>query len=207
MENKNTKIILIRHGQSLGNAANIYLGHTNWDLSEVGYEQANTAAESIKDMEISAVYSSSLIRAHNTALPHAKLRGLEVIDDDELKEIYIGDWEGMPVPELKKKEEFIHGWTENFGTFCPPNGESVPHAAERMYNAVLKIAKRHPGGTVLIAAHAAVIRSFYGKVSKIPAEKLASELPFPTNTSLSTVIFDGENLLPVSYSDDSHLSK
>lgn len=200
-----TRIILIRHGQSLGNAANIYLGHTNWDLSEEGYRQAEIAAESIKDMEISAIYSSSLIRAHNTAVPHARLRGLEVIDDDELKEIYIGEWEGQSVPVLKEKEEFIHGWMENFGVFCPPGGESVQHAADRMYNAVLRIAKKHFGGTVLIAAHAAVIRSFFGKVSKIPPEELAAALPFPTNTSLTTVIYNGEELIPIKYSDDSHL--
>ena len=66
-----TKIILIRHGQSLGNAQKIYLGHTDLDLSDVGREQAHAAAEYFKDEEISAIYSSDLLRAYNTALAHA----------------------------------------------------------------------------------------------------------------------------------------
>ena len=75
-----TLIYLVRHGESLGNAKRIYLGHTNLDLSDLGYIQANVTAQYLKGVKIDAIYSSDLLRAHNTALPHAQLRNLKVID-------------------------------------------------------------------------------------------------------------------------------
>ena len=83
-----TVIYLVRHGQSQGNAKREFLGHTDKDLSELGYLQAARTAEFLAYERIDAVYSSSLIRAHNTSLPHAKMRNMPVIDSDELKEIY-----------------------------------------------------------------------------------------------------------------------
>lgn len=76
----NTILLLVRHGESLGNARREFLGHTNKDLSELGYKQAEKTAEYLSKVKIDAVYSSDLIRAHNTALPHAKLRNLPVND-------------------------------------------------------------------------------------------------------------------------------
>ena len=74
-----TKLILIRHGESLGNAVRKLLGHTDLDLSPLGYQQAEAAAVALKDERIDAIYSSDLLRAYNTAVPHARLRGIDVI--------------------------------------------------------------------------------------------------------------------------------
>ena len=76
-----TRLILIRHGESLGNSKRIILGHTDWDLSELGYRQAALAADALADRKVDAVYSSDLIRAYNTVLPMARSRGLSVIAD------------------------------------------------------------------------------------------------------------------------------
>ena len=202
-----TEIILIRHGESLGNAARLYLGRTDLDLSEYGYYQANEAAAAISDVKIDRIYSSPLIRAYNTAVPHARLRGLKITVVDDLAEIFLGEWENLPIEVLEGEwhEELVHGWRENFGVCKTPGGESVPEVAERVYNAVLKIAEANVGKTVLIASHAAAIRAFYGKVSGIAPIKLAEMLPFPLNASLTRVGFDGEKLYPIAYSDDSHI--
>ena len=203
-----TVIYLVRHGESLGNAKRIYLGHTDFDLSELGHAQANATAEHLKNVKIDAVYSSDLKRAHNTAVPHAALRGLEVIDSENLRELNIGDWEGKLVDDLIRDhyDDFVIGWQQNFGTFTLPGGEKVLDGAERFYNEVLKIAKENVGKTVLIASHAAVIRAFWGKISGIAPENMATDTRFPTNASYSTVIFDGERLLPSEFSQDSHFT-
>ena len=202
-----TRIIVVRHGESLANAKRIYLGHIDWDLSERGHFQARRAALALAEEKIDAVYSSDLLRAYNTALPHAELRGLPVIKSEELRELYIGDWEGVLVERLETewREEFEHGWRENFGTFTPPGGESIPAARERMYNAVLKIARENLGKTVLIATHAAAIRAMWGKIAGIAPERMGSDSTFPTNASVSRILFDGERLLPIEYSNDEHL--
>ena len=91
-ERYNTVFYLVRHGQSIGNANREFLGHTNKDLSPFGYLQADRTADFLSDVKIDAIYSSDLIRAYNTALPHAKLRNMEVVPSQNLRELYAGAW-------------------------------------------------------------------------------------------------------------------
>ncbi len=202
-----TKILLIRHGESLGNAVRRFLGHTDLDLSALGYEQAEKTAELLSTVKIDKVYSSSLIRAYNTALPHARLRGLPVIPSDELRELYAGDWEGMYVDDIIARfgDTYLIDWREYFGTFTVPRGENMQELANRIYNEVLRIAKENEGKTLLIGTHAAALRSFWGKITKTYPEKLASVYPFPSNASVSVVYFDGNELIPGEYSYSKHL--
>lgn len=196
-----TKIIMIRHGESLANAQRIYLGHTDWDLSERGKEQAVAAAEVLRDVKIDKIYSSDLIRAYNTALPHAKMRGMEIEKCCELREVYLGDWECRKVEELEVEYpiEFCIGWHKNFGTCVVPGGESIPELAKRIYNAVLKIGRENAGKTVLIACHAAAIRSFWGKITKTKPEDVCEMIPFSKNTSFTVVKYENDELKPIEY--------
>lgn len=201
-----TKIILIRHGQSLGNAMKIYLGHTNLDLSDIGIEQARAAAEYFKDEEISAIYSSDLLRAYNTALAHAELRSMQVIASPELREVYIGEWEGRPLDEVRARwpYEFDVEWKEKFGSMTPPGGEPVYEAGKRMYNKLLSIAKENDG-KLLVAAHGGVIRAFWCYMNGVEPSEWAAFVPFPSNASATFVGFDGEKLTPIRYSFDDYL--
>jgi broad specificity phosphatase PhoE len=206
---KHTKIIIIRHGESLGNLHQIMLGHTDIDLAPRGYQQAAAAAEYLKNETIDVIYSSDLVRARHTAEPHAELRGLEVITSKNLRECYVGEWENVPLDEIVAKwpDLFFEGWRKSFGTFRIPGGESVQEAASRFHDEVLCIARENVGKTVLIAAHAAVIRGFWGKITKTPPEELATTYLYPTNASCSFVWYNGEELVPLEYSVDEHLSE
>jgi broad specificity phosphatase PhoE len=203
-----TKFILIRHGQSLGNAAKIYLGHTDLDLSELGKSQAKFAAEYFKGEKISAIYSSDLLRAYNTALPHGELHNIDVIKSKELREVHVGEWEGLSVDEIRKRwpHEFDVLWHGQFGSMCPPGGEPVFLAGKRMYDKLLSIAKE-TDGVVLITSHAAIIRAFWCYAHGVEPSKWASFVPFPSNASASFVGFDGERLVPLTYSFDDYLSE
>lgn len=205
--NVKTKFIFVRHGESLGNAVRVMLGHTDLDLSEKGYVQAEATAEALRFEKIDYVYSSDLLRAMNTALPHAQMRGLEVIGSRELREVKIGLWEGRSVAEIIEEygEVFERDWHRGFGTFAFPGGESTRHAGERFYAEVVRIAERHPGKTVLIAAHAAVIRAFWAKASGIAPEDIAGVLDFPSNASYSVMEYADGVFIPIKYSEDAHL--
>ena len=202
-----TVIFLIRHGESVGNAYGYFLGHTDKDLSERGYIQAQRTAEFLSYEHIDAVYSSDLMRAHNTVLPHAQMRGLEVVDSVQLREIYAGEWDGMKYTDILAQygDAFTSGWRASFGTFRIPGGESTQEAAERFFCAVMDIARANKGKKVIIGAHAAVIRAFWGKVSNIPPQELAQASFYPNNASVSVIYYDGENLVPGEYSHDAHL--
>jgi broad specificity phosphatase PhoE len=208
-EREHTKIIIVRHGESLGNLHQIMLGHTDVDLAPRGFVQAEACAEYLKNEKIDAIYSSDLIRAMHTAEPHAKLRGLEIQPSRQLRECYVGDWENVSLDEIVEKwpDLFFEGWRKNFGTFRIPGGESVQEAASRFHDEVLRIARDNIGKTVLIAAHAAVIRGFWGKITKTPPEELASTYLYPTNASCSFVWYNGGELVPLEYSVDEHLSE
>lgn len=203
-----TKIFLIRHGQSVGNLTGHYLGHTDLSLTELGQQQAKATAEALKNEKIDAIYSSDLKRAHETAIPHAEMRNLPINDSKELREIYLGDFEGACLKELKEKhvEDFVIPWYDHFGTYRFPNGESVIEATTRFYNEVFRIALENLGKCILITAHAAVIRGFWCKINGCIPEGYAQAFNFPTNASYSVLYFDGEKFIAQSYSVDSHLN-
>lgn len=203
-----TKILLVRHGESLGNAEHRFLGHTDLDLSERGYAQAERTAEFLRGETIDVIYASPLIRAYNTAAPHARIRGMEIIKSDELKEINAGEWENKLVSLLIEEygETFTVEWRQRFGSFAHlERGESISDLSRRVYSEIERIAKENEGATVLIATHAAAIRSFWGKLCGMTAEELSSSCPFPYNASVSVVYFDGEGLIPGEYSHFRHL--
>ena len=204
-----TVIYIVRHGQSIGNAKREFLGHTDKDLSELGYLQAEKTAELLAFERIDKVYSSDLIRAFNTAKPHAKMRGIEVITSKNLRELYAGAWEGKRVEDIiaEYPHEFVDEWRGNFGLSTIPEGESVQHGAERFFSEVKSIARANEKSHILIAAHAAVIRAFWGKITATAPEDLAKSFDYPANASVSVVYFDGEELIPGEYSHDAHLNK
>ena len=202
-----TKIFLVRHGQSIGNLWKRYLGHTDLGLSELGKIQAKQTAEALANEKIDVIYSSDLKRAHETAIPHAKMHSLDINDSVNLREVFLGDWEGMTVSDLKTlyHDEFVIGWLGEFGTFGFPGGEKVLDAANRFYNELKKIADENMGKTVLITSHAAVIRAFWCKISGILPRDMGKTIPFPTNASYSTVTYDGAKFTPGDFSVDDHI--
>ena len=202
-----TRLILIRHGESLGNSRRIILGHTDWDLSELGYRQAELAREALADRHVDAVYSSDLIRAYNTVLPMASSRGLTVTKDTLLRELFVGVWEGREVHDLIDTygDLYLVDWRQHFGTFTAPGGESVVALGERIERALANIADKNEGKTLIVGLHAAAIRSFWGRICGVSPDDLADAYPFPTNASFSEVDYEDGRFYPVAYSCDSHL--
>ena len=201
------KIIIVRHGESFGNSLRIMAGHTDVELTDRGREQAKATALALRGESIDAIYSSDLARAYHTALPHAAFCGLEVIRDEGLREIFLGDYEGMKIADVTEKIDPGFGcyWGDGFGTYAFPGGETPVGAGERFYFTLEKIAKKNEGKTVLIATHAAVIRAFWGKICGITAENLGREVPFPTNASYSVVEYENGVFVPKIFSENRHL--
>ena len=200
-----TRIYLIRHGESEGNANRIYLGHTDLGLSQLGRLQAEKTAEELSDVPFSCIYSSDLKRAMETAEPHARRRSLFVKPLEKLREFFLGDWEGALIDDLEKTEEFTIGWRENFGSFTIPGGECVADGAERLYDALSLIGEAHGGETVAVVFHAGVLRAFWGKMTGLPRESWANGVPFPANASYSIVEYENGRFTPIKYSVSEHL--
>ena len=202
-----TTLYFVRHGQSEGNLYRIFLGHSNMDLTELGVEQANCTAEALRDVHFDAIYSSDLTRAYDTAVPHAKIRGMDIIKDKRLRELYCGDWEGLTVEQIIERygEKYTVEWVKNFGVAHIPGGESVKEGANRLYDFAIDVAKSNPGKTILCASHAAVIRALYSRILDIAPEDVAEKLPYPSNASYSIVEYEDGILRPVAFSCDEHM--
>jgi broad specificity phosphatase PhoE len=206
-----TVIYLIRHGESLGNKNRICLGHTDLDLTERGFKQAELTAKQLSDVEISAIYSSDLIRAYNTALPNAEARGLEISTTQALRELYFGEWENRSVVDIIEEygDMFPVGWRQHFASFTPPGGDSVQVCAERMDNELRALASCHIEEQIIVVSHAAAIRALWGRINCLSPEEASSAISFPSNASYSVIEFDGvaDKLIPISYSNDEHLAE
>ena len=135
---------------------------------------------------------------------------MDVITSEKLREVYIGAWEGLYVDDIIAKwgrEAFEIDWHGHFGTFTFPEGEAISDAGYRFYNEIKRISSENIGKTILITAHAAVIRAFWAVICHISWENVVDEIPFASNASYSICYYKNGEVYPDSYSNDSHLAK
>lgn len=198
-----TKLLIIRHGQSLGNLEKRFLGHTDWDLSQLGYSQAEKLCEYLKDEKIDKVYSSDLIRAYHTVLGIAKQRGLEVIKDSRLREIYAGQWEGQLYDSLYVdfKEDYTV-WKTDVGNSRCTGGESVLELQKRVVSAVEEIAENNPGKTVCIGTHATPIRVLCSYIDNNRSAEDIQNVQWVRNASITTVLYENGKMRIQKKGDD-----
>jgi len=136
-------LLLIRHGENdyvkLGKFAGRLPGV---HLNEKGQHQAQVLAEGLRQAPISAIYSSPLERAVETALPLANAKGLKVIKDKGLIETDLGDWVGGEIKKISKSPE----WKvvqHSPSRFRFPNGESFQEEQTRLVSSIENIVQRH----------------------------------------------------------------
>lgn len=197
-----TKLYLIRHGQSEGNKAKAFLGHKDLDLTELGHIQAENAAGFFKDIDVDVIYSSDLIRAYNTAIHTAKLKGLDVIKNKNLREIYAGQWEGRTFTELETVFADSFGkWREDCGNSACPGGESTAELQKRIVGEITKIAEENQGKTILFFTHATPIRVFKGYCDGCGLDGI-KDVPWATNASVTYAEYENGKLTLIDYSID-----
>ncbi|MFZ2012392.1 MAG: histidine phosphatase family protein [Nocardioides sp.] len=152
-----TGIILVRHGQTPWNLDKIFRGSRDIPLNDQGREEARLAGEWLKGETIHAAYASPLSRARDTAFAIARHHNLAVADLPGLTDLCYGDWEGLPLAEVKTRyAELYHQWETAPATVRFPGGETLDEVKDRALKAVEEVVRRHPGQVVLLAAHRAV---------------------------------------------------
>ena len=201
-----TRIIMIRHRQSQANAQSRFAGHSDFDLSELGKQQAELAAKYLYEREpLDAIYASDLLRAHNTAVPFSKLYGLPITDREGLRELFAGDWEGRTIDEIKERyTEDFRVWREDFSNARCSGGESVAEIYARMIPEVLNLARENDGRCILLATHATPIRVTEAYSRGLSADRV-HEVPFVRNSAMNIFEYDGENLRLVMTNITEHL--
>ena len=153
-----TRILLVRHGQSQGNAESRFGGHTATPLSELGRAQAEAVARTLAAEGVTAIYSSDLARAVETARPLARALELEVNLTDALRERNVGRMEGLTFEEAAAQfpAEYAALLRRDFEHVLE-GGESYRQMLDRAGRALDSCIQQHRGGTVAVFSHAGTI--------------------------------------------------
>lgn len=155
-----TFLTLIRHGETEWNRLKRWQGHEDIPLNEDGENQARAAAQFLAAANITRVMSSDLIRAHHTAQLINQFLRLPFINDERLREIHVGDVQGMTTDNIQEYFPDLHSelLRDAYANVQFPNGESRYQAGERLGQALQSIADTYPDEHVLICTHGGVIR-------------------------------------------------
>jgi glucosyl-3-phosphoglycerate phosphatase len=157
------RLVLWRHGQTSWNAERRFQGHSDISLDETGRDQARNAARYLAAMQPSAVYTSDLARASETAGYLARLTGLPVQPEKDLRERGGGAWEGLTDAEIRAR------YPAEYGQWNPPDGEPVPAVADRVAGAFERIADALPDGSLaVLVSHGAAISLGIARLLGLP---------------------------------------
>ncbi|XP_057827779.1 phosphoglycerate mutase-like protein 4 [Cryptomeria japonica] len=160
-ESQTTEVILVRHGETTWNFGGILQGQLESELDELGWRQAKAVAERLaKEPKISALHSSDLKRALDTATTIAEKCSLQVIKNSAWRERHLGKLQGLsrreaPVLEPTAFQAFT---SHEEDQTIPGGGESLNEFYDRTTSALEEIGKNHRGERVVVVTHGGVIR-------------------------------------------------
>ena len=153
-----THVVIIRHGQSQGNAEGRFGGHTDTPLSPRGRKQAQATARALASEKFSAIYSSDLPRAIETASPLATLVGVPLETSDGLRERSVGVMEGLTFEEAAEQhpEQYQALLRRDFEHVLA-GGESYRQTLDRASRQLDEAIEQHKGGRIALFAHTGTI--------------------------------------------------
>jgi broad specificity phosphatase PhoE len=164
------RLVLWRHGQTVWNAERRFQGQTDIPLDPAGEAQAERAARLLAALRPDLIMSSDLSRAASTAAALARLTGLEVIGDKDLRERHGGCWEGLADTEIRERYPAEHA------TWTPPDGEPNQVVADRVAGALHRTAAMLDGGPAgrtglaVVVSHGAALRLGMSRLLGMPDE-------------------------------------
>jgi probable phosphoglycerate mutase len=206
-----TVVIFVRHGTTTTTGRELPGRAPGLDLADQGRGEAQVAAARIaafvgprngrKAPPPPVVYASPLERAQQTAAPIAEALGQEVVTDDGLLELDIGDWTGMELKAARRRKEWatIQRYPSSFRF---PGGESFVDMQSRMVATMGRYRATHPGQTVVAVSHADPIRVAVAHALGTHLDLFQRIAISPCSLSVVAFTDDGPMVLTVNSTDD-----
>jgi probable phosphoglycerate mutase len=184
-----THLLLVRHGETDWNRDRRFQGHADPPLNDAGREQALALADELVGERIDFVYTSDLVRSRETAEIVAARLGADVVARRELREIDVGDWEGLTWPEIEERHpegarawhEHGHGWE---------SGETYDQLGERIIAALQRIAADHPAQRVLVVGHGGTVRAIRAFIEGLSVADSRRQSPAIGNCEVFRVVVE-----------------
>jgi broad specificity phosphatase PhoE len=182
-----TTVHLARHGESDWNAAGRFQGHSDRPLTAVGRRQAKALADELAaTAELSAVYSSPLRRAFETAAVVGARVGVDPVPLDELREVDVGDWAGLSRGEVEARfPDAFRRWLD--GGEGWEDGETYADMSARVLGAILGVAAAHPDDEILVVSHGGPIRAIHAAAARMDVHAYRKLHRVEPNAALSRV--------------------
>lgn len=196
------RVIFIRAGETDWNRIGRWQGWVASPLNDHGCRQAQKLAYFVRNLGLSALYSSDLVRARQTAELLAEQLDFPVLYDERLRERHVGVWQGMTIDEMRAwyPVEFSKLMSEPENTRIE-GGESRADVRARMRAAFDDIVAADPGATVGIVSHTTSLKLL---LSRLVPDLDALELDLG-NTSVTTILLGETGWDVVVAQDISHL--
>jgi len=166
------QIALLRHAQK--DLHGCFCGHSDPSLSVQGREQLPAIIQNLSQIVPSAIWSSDLRRARETAEPIAKHFGLGYKISPDFREMNFGNWEGLTWKEVELQyPDDARAWAKLFPHHRPPGGESFLELQVRAADQLEQLAKHGEPGCTLVVTHAGFIRTAVAWVLGVPGERIS----------------------------------
>lgn len=201
-----TRICLVRHGETDWNAQYRLQGHQDIPLNARGLAQAAAVAQALRGERFDAIYSSDLQRAQTTARAIADVLALPLQLEARFRERHFGALQGLTRAEADQRHPGEYARVRmREPQACPPGegGESLAGFAERIQHALLTVCTRHAGGRILIVSHGGCMDIMYRLASGKP---LTEARDFPLgNATLNWLAHADESWQILSWDERRHL--
>jgi probable phosphoglycerate mutase len=200
-----TRIIAVRHGETAWNVDARIQGQLDVGLNDTGRWQARRVGEALAGEKITAVYSSDLGRAHQTAQSISEVTGVAVVPEEGLRERSFGIFEGKTFDEIRETwPDHAHNWRKRIPEWEPPEGgESLIQLRERVTRTLQALAARHPGEQIVVVAHGGVLDAIYRVATGQEVNSPRTwELP---NGAINRLLWTPEGFTLVGWSDTQHV--
>lgn len=199
-----TQLIIVRHGETEWNIKGIRQGNLDSALTPKGLMQAKALAQRLARENFSALYSSDLGRAVQTALEISSLTGHEIITDARLRERHLGIFQGLNADEIKEKYPEEYKLHRTLGPdYVIPGGESVRQQVARNIAYLNEIGEKHLGETIVVVTHGGVISGLFRHTFAIPFTA-PRRFEF-TNAGLNVFAYEKGDWFLLTWGDVSHL--
>lgn len=203
-----TKLIIIRHCQTIDNAKGKLQGYYNdSDFTKEGLKQLDGLIKRLKNENIKAIFCSDIGRALNTSKVIANAHGLKPIPMKELRECNVGDWSHLPVKEMLEKWMTYYNKRKKMGikreSIRSPHGENSFDHQKRVVKVMEHIIKKYPNDTIVIVAHAGTNKVIIGTFEKKDPDDFYTVKQ--SNACINIIETDGKNSRIISINDIKHL--
>lgn len=202
------ELLLVRHGESEAADPNSPFptvdGHGDPALHPDGRIQAERVADRLADEPIDAIYVTTLRRTVETATPLANRRGIELRVEPDLREVYLGEWEGggMFRSKVLARDPIAVRMYEEQRWDVIPGAEPADAFAARVRGAITRIAKRHRDQTVVVVSHGGVI----GQILCDASQSRAFAFTGADNASISQIVVHDDRWIVRRFNDTAHLT-